>query len=57
MRGNKCPGERSQALIYKNTSCYAKLKKKKNKTKKHRSVPWRPVNNLHGYKRAFTGAP
>lgn len=33
MRGNKCPGERSQALIYKNTSCYAKLKKKKNKTK------------------------
>lgn len=31
MRGNKCPGERSQALIYKNTSCYAKLKKKKTK--------------------------
>lgn len=25
--GKECPGEISQALIYKNTSCYAKLEK------------------------------
>lgn len=54
--GKECPGEISQALIYKNTSCYAKLERKK--TKQNRSVTWRPVNNLHLYKTTlFTGVP
>lgn len=52
--GKECPGEISQALIYKkNTSCYAKLEKQQKQ-----ALHGEPVNNLHLYKTAlFTGVP